>query len=49
MKPTFFPETTHFTFKEVETVLINLPNNKSSGKDAVTCLKRSHTILTTIF
>jgi len=48
MKPTFFPETTHFTFKEVETVLINLPNNKSSGKDAVTCetLKtiQSHTI-----
>lgn len=35
-EPAFFPETTHLTYKEVETVLNNLPNNKASGKDGVT-------------
>ncbi len=51
-KPTFFPETTHFTQQVVETVVNYLPNNKASGKDGTyETFKnmQSHKILTTVF
>ena len=51
-EPAYLPVIAHFTRAEVETVLRDLPNNKSSGMDGVTyeSLKATEPdILTSIF